>query len=211
MYNSLMLIKKDFILIHKLLLLLIPLFIFVVLMNLESLSYFSAFPSMLIMISSCTMDTQMTQRFLVNLPVRRQELVRAKYLSIFPYACIGLGTIALIYIVLILTGGEVKPGFWQEVGLTSLTFPLLASIYLPLNYWLGPKGAQFVNSAFILLFVLGASSMNGLLQGFSEMKNRMSFGVDGSLVPYILLGLAYLFVISCSYFISLRIFERKDL
>lgn len=211
MYNSLMLIKKDFILIHKLLLLLIPLFIFVVLMNLESLSYFSAFPSMLIMISSCTMDTQMTQRFLVNLPVRRQELVRAKYLSIIPYSCIGLGTIALIYLVLILTGGEVKPGFWQEVSLTSLTFPLLASIYLPLNYWLGSKGAQFVNSAFILLFVLGASSMNGLLQWFSEMKNRMSFGVDGSLIPYILLGLAYVFVISCSFFISLRIFERKDL
>lgn len=211
MYNSLMLIKKDFILIHKLLLLLIPLFIFVVLMNLESLSYFSAFPSMLIMISSCTMDTQMTQRFLVNLPVRRQELVRAKYLSIIPFACIGLVAIAFIYLILIMTGGEVKSDFWREVSLTSLIFPLLASIYLPLNYWLGSKGAQFVNVAFVLVFMLGVNSMNSLLQWLPDVKNNMSFGVDGSLIPYILLGLAYLFVISCSYFISLRIFERKNL
>ncbi|MNO34122.1 hypothetical protein D3C76_241500 [compost metagenome] len=212
MYKSFFLIQKDFILLRKFLLLLIPLFIFIAYSNYESFSLFTIMPPMLLLISSCSMDTlQMTQRFLVNLPVRRQELVRAKYFSILPYALVGLALTALTYLLIMMTGKEVNPHFWQEVGLTISIFPLLAMIFLPIHYWLGAKGAQVVNVVFMMVVMMGPNVIGSFLQWFPEVENWLSFGGKSSFIPYIILVLIYVFLLSCSYILSLRIFERKDL
>ncbi|WP_339286651.1 ABC-2 transporter permease [Paenibacillus sp. FSL E2-0201] len=212
MYHSFYLIRKDFILLRKLLMLLIPFFIFIAYSNYHSFSLFTVMPPMLLLISSCSMDTQqMTQRFLVNLPVRRQELVRAKYFSILPYALVGLAATAFTYLLIIMTGKEVTPHFWQEVGITIAIFPLLAMLYLPIHYWLGAKGAQVVNLVFMMIIMVGPNVIGSLLQWFPDLENWQSFGVKSSFIPYIVLGLAYVFLLSCSYLISLRIFEKKDL
>jgi ABC-2 type transport system permease protein len=211
-YHSFYLIRKDFILLRKLLMLLIPFFIFIAYSNYHSFSLFTVMPPMLLLISSCSMDTQqMTQRFLVNLPVRRQELVRAKYFSILPYALVGLAATAFTYLLIIMTGKEVTPHFWQEVGITIAVFPLLAMLYLPIHYWLGAKGAQVVNLVFMMIIMVGPNVIGSLLQWFPDLENWQSFGVKSSFIPYIVLGLAYVFLLSCSYLISLRIFEKKDL
>lgn len=209
--NSIFLIQKDIILLRKFLLLLIPYFIFMAFMNLDSYSLFAAMPSMLLLISSCNMDTQqMNQRFLINLPVRRQELVRAKYISVLPYALFGLAATSLIYLVTSMIGTEVNPDYWKEVGVTMATFPILASIYLPLHYWLGAKGAQVVNLAFMFILLFGANSIQSLIGWLPTLTGWMKFGAESNMVPYIILAVAYVFVISCSYIISLRIYERKD-
>jgi ABC-2 type transport system permease protein len=211
-YKSIFLIQKDFILLRKFLLLLIPLFIFIAYSNYENFGLFTIMPPMLLLISSCSMDTlQMTQRFLVNLPVRRQELVRAKYFSILPYALVGLVATAFTYLLILMTGKEVDPHFWQEVGLTISMFPLLAMIFLPIHYWLGSKGAQVVNVVFMMIVMIGPNVIGRFLQWFPEVANGLSFGGKSSFIPYIILVLIYVFLLSCSYLISLRIFERKDL
>lgn len=212
MINSFFLIQKDFVLLRKFLLLLIPVFIFIAYSNQESFSLFAIMPSMLLMISSCSMDTQqMTQRFLVNLPVRRQELVRAKYLSILPYALVGLAATAFTYLLMILTGKEVTPHFWQEVGITISIFPLLAMLYLPIHYWLGAKGAQVVNLVFMMMLMIGPNLIGSLIQWTPDVESWLTFGGSGRIIPLIIIGLAYVFLLGCSYLISLRIFEKKDL
>jgi len=204
--------QKDFVLLRKFLMLLVPVFFFMGFANRDTFSLFAAFPSMLLLISSCTMDTQqMNQRFLINLPVRRAELVRAKYMAILPYALFSLAITAITYLITNVVVGEVNPGFWKEVGMTIATFPILAVIYLPLHFWLGVKGAQIVNVVFMLIITLGASSASRLLQWIPTLKEWMNFGAESNIIPYIVLGIAYVFVISCSYIISLRLFERKDI
>ncbi|AIQ24161.1 ABC-2 transporter permease [Paenibacillus sp. NPDC058367] len=212
MYHSFYLIQKDFILLRKFLMLLIPFFIFIAYSNYHSFSLFTVMPPMLLLISSCSMDTQqLTQRFLVNLPVRRQELVRAKYFSILPYALVGLAATAFTYLLIIMTGKEVTPHFWQEVGIAISIFPLLAMLYLPIHYWLGAKGTQVVNLVFMMIIMVGPNVIGSLLQWFPDLENWHSSGVKSNFIPYIILGLAYVFLLSCSYLISLRIFEKKDL
>ncbi len=212
MTNSFYLMQKDFVLLRKFLMLLVPVFFFMGFANRDTFSLFAAFPSMLLLISSCTMDTQqMNQRFLINLPVRRAELVRAKYMAILPYALFSLAITAITYLITNVVVGEVNPGFWKEVGMTIATFPILAVIYLPLHFWLGVKGAQIVNVVFMLIITLGASSASRLLQWIPTLKEWMNFGAESNIIPYIVLGIAYVFVISCSYIISLRLFERKDI
>lgn len=212
MKNSFYLMQKDFVLLRKFLMLLVPVFLFMGFANHDTFSLFAAFPSMLLLISSCTMDTQqMSQRFLINLPVRRAELVRAKYMAILPYALFSLAITSITYLIANVVIGEVNPGFWKEVGMTIATFPILAVIYLPLHFWLGVKGAQIVNVVFMLFITLGASSVSSLLQWIPTLKEWMNFGAEGHIIPYIVLGIAYVFVISCSYIISLRLFERKDI
>lgn len=212
MTNSFYLMQKDFVLLRKFLMLLVPVFFFMGFANRDTFSLFAAFPSMLLLISSCTMDTQqMNQRFLINLPVRRAELVRAKYMAILPYALFSLAITAITYLITNVVVGEVNPGFWKEVGMTIATFPILAVVYLPLHFWLGVKGAQIVNVVFMLIITLGASSASRLLQWIPTLKEWMNFGAEGNIIPYIVLGIAYVFVISCSYIISLRLFERKDI
>ncbi|WP_248548679.1 ABC-2 transporter permease [Paenibacillus odorifer] len=212
MYKSFFLIQKDFILLRKFLMLLIPFFIWIAYSNYHSFSLFTVMPPMLLLISSCSMDTQqMTQRFLVNLPVRRQELVRAKYFSILPYALVGLAAMSFTYLLIIVTGKAVTPHFWQEVGITLSIFPLLAMLYLPIHYWLGAKGAQVVNLVFMMIVMFGPNVFSFLIQWIPDVNRWLSFGVKGTVIPFIILGLAYVFLLSCSYIISLRIFVRKDL
>jgi len=83
-------------------------------------------------------------------------------------------------------------------------------LYLPIHYWLGAKGTQVVNLVFMMIIMVVPNVIGSLLQWFPDLENWQSFGMKSSFILYIILGLAYLFLLSCSYLISLRIFEKKD-
>ncbi|KWX84790.1 hypothetical protein AMQ83_28615, partial [Paenibacillus riograndensis] len=72
MYSSFYLIRKDFILTRKYLLLLLLFYMAIGYSNLDSYVVSALFPSMLMLMNACSLDVQHNnQRFLVSLPLPR--------------------------------------------------------------------------------------------------------------------------------------------
>lgn len=211
MYSSLYLIRKDFILLRKFMLLMIPYFVIMAYTNIDYYTMFGLFPSMLMMMNSCTLDVQHNnQRFLVSLPLRRQQLVLAKYLTVLPYCLFSLISTLLLYYVAFFAGWTSQPIAWRELILVIATFPLLAAIYLPLYYWLGQKGMPIVNIVFMLMIMINVTSVSSLKEHFPAFDEWLATGTtDNNLIP-VIAGLGYVIILYCSYLISLRIFIKKD-
>ncbi|MBT2287802.1 ABC-2 transporter permease [Paenibacillus albidus] len=211
MYPSLQLIRKDFILVRKYLLLLIPYYIWMASMN-NDIYIFAALPPMLLLINSCTLDVQhMNQRFLISLPVCRQQLVASKYISMLPFALLGAGFTVIMYMAGLSLGQHADPHFWKGIGLVTAVFPLLGAFYLPVFFWLGQKGSQIVNIIFMMIAILGSSLSTKFLEWFPFLSEWAVDLSSNQTVLYMIGGLAYLCILFGSYLISLRIFIRKDL
>lgn len=212
MYNSLYLIRKDFVLVQKFLLLLVPYYIIMGYTNFDGYTMFALFPAMLLLINSCTLDVQQNnQKFLISLPLPRQQIVMAKYLAMLPYCLLSLACTLLLYGVAYVTGRATEPIAWRELALCIAGFPVLAAVYLPLYYWLGQKGTQVVNFIFIMLIMLNFAALNKIMTQFPALENWVRTGrTDSFLLPAIG-GLAYMVILFSSYLISLRIFTAKDI
>lgn len=211
MYSSLYLIRKDFILTRKFILLLVPYYILVGYTNAEAYTLFSVFPAMLLLINACAIDMQHNnQKFLVSLPVPRQRLIQAKYLTLIPFLAFSILCTLLLYLFAFAMGKIDAPLRWRELGLAAASFPLLASFYLPLYFWLGQKGMQVVNFIFIMLIILNVTALKSLSERVPALAEWFRTGrLDSMLLP--LIGvLAYLVIIYSSYMLSMRIFVKKD-
>jgi ABC-2 type transport system permease protein len=212
MYNSLYLIRKDFILVQKFMLLLIPYYLIMGYTNFDGYTVFALFPAMILLINSCTLDVQHNnQKFLISLPVPRQQLVLAKYLAVLPYGLLSFACTLLLYLVAFLTGRTSDPIAWRELTLCLAAFPLLASFYLPLHYWLGQKGTQVVNFIFIMLIMLNFSAASKLMEWMPGLSRWVSTGKSDSILIPVIAGLGYVLILFCSYLISLRVFTAKDI
>lgn len=212
MYNSLYLIRKDFVLVQKFVLLLVPYYIIMGYTNFEGYTMFALFPAMLLLINSCTLDVQQSnQKFLISLPVPRQQIVMAKYMALLPYCLLSLVCTLLLYGVAFIAGRATEPIAWRELALCIGTFPLLAALYLPLHYWLGQKGTQVVNFIFIMIIMLNFAALNKIMTWFPNLSNWVTTGHTENILIPVIGGLAYLVVMFGSYLVSLRIFAAKDI
>lgn len=148
MHNSIALIRKDFMLTRKFALLLIPYFVLMLYSNAQAYTVFSLLPALLLLINACTIDMQHNnQKFLATLPVPRQRLIQAKYLTIIPLSLFSLICTLVMYFVAVQMGKLDEPLRWRELGLITAVIPLLAAFYLPLYYWLGQKGCRSLISS----------------------------------------------------------------
>ncbi|MEK3904846.1 MULTISPECIES: ABC-2 transporter permease [unclassified Paenibacillus] len=212
MYNSIALIRKDFMLTRKFILLLIPYYLIMGYMNAEAYTVFSLFPAMLLLINSCTIDMQHNnQKFLVTLPVPRQRLIQAKYMTLIPFSLFSLTCTILLYLGAFTMGKLDEPLRWRELGIATAAFPLLASIYLPLYYWLGQKGMQIVNFIFIMVIMLNFTAITSLSKRFPALAEWISTGRLENVLLVAISVLAYLVIIYASYLVSLRIYMHKDI
>ncbi|WP_151736415.1 ABC-2 transporter permease ['Paenibacillus yunnanensis' Narsing Rao et al. 2020] len=212
MSNTFHLIRKDFVLIQKMLLLFIPYYLIMGYTLMDQYTMFTLFPAMLLLVNGCTLDVQQNnQRFLVSLPLKRQDLVKAKYMALVPYALFSFGCTLVLYAAAYAIGRVDTPPAWREIALMLLFFFVLASFYLPLHYWLGQKGTQIVNFIFIMLIMLNVSAFHQLLEWFPAAGKWISTGSAESFLPVLLLTLGCMILVYSSYLLSSRIFSSKDI
>lgn len=212
MSNSIALMRKDFMLTKKYILLLIPYFVLMLYSNVEAYTVFSLLPALLLLINACTIDMQHNnQKFLATLPVPRQRLILAKYLTIIPLLLFSLICTLLMYYAAVTMGKLDEPLRWRELGLITAVIPLLASFYLPLYYWLGQKGMQIVNFVFMMVIMLNFTAFASLNKEFPALAEWVRDGKTDNILIYVIGGLAYLIIIYASYLISSRIYVNKDL
>lgn len=85
MFKLLLLIRKDFILVRNFMPIFLLSFLFVTYVQMDNFGMFAVFQALLLLVYSCSIDTQNHYRkFVIGLPVKRQEIVLAKYLSLIP-------------------------------------------------------------------------------------------------------------------------------
>lgn len=211
MNNILLLIRKDFLLIRNFILLFLLSILYVAYVQLDSSSMYATFQIWLLLVFSCSMDMQNNyRRFVVGLPVSRQEIVLAKYLSLIPYCFIGLVCSFGLYLISYLLGHIISPEYWRGVALSLLTIPLVASIYLPIHYWLGYKSYYFNILINVVLPIITIGAVPSVSQSsFFATINHLK--LQEYWVQIGLIGIAYLFVLYCSYKISLSLFRREEL
>ncbi|ASA21695.1 ABC-2 transporter permease [Paenibacillus donghaensis] len=211
MTSAVYLIRKDMILSKKFLLPILLYYLLMAYTNIDSFSLFTLLPSLLLLINACSIDgSEMNQRYLLSLPLRRQQIVAAKYVSTVPFALLGFLSVVVIFIAATVMGKELGAGFWRETGLTTAAFPLLAAIYLPLYYWLGSKGSQYVNIVFMVVIMASSSVFANLSTKLPLINSWSDLGTDRKWLLYLIFAVAYVLILGCSYLISLRIYRNKD-
>ncbi|MGZ7444534.1 ABC-2 transporter permease [Paenibacillus sp. TH7-28] len=165
----------------------------------------------MVLILTLSADMQLpVQQFLVNLPVRRSLLVLSKYASAFFFMLA-----AFLLSVLLDKGAAVLQGVpvnWEPaymLGVFSVQI-LVMSVYIPLYFWLGPKGAQFLNIAMMLFFFGGSFAVYSVLGSERAMALIARFGEH----PYAsgLMGICLaVLAVFVSFKISCLIFAKRDL
>ncbi|GIP52359.1 ABC-2 transporter permease [Paenibacillus vini] len=206
------LVRKDLILVQRYLwLIVIYAFIFSgFIQSNDSALLYGLLPGLLLILAIGTDMRLPNQQFLVSLPVKRNYLIFSKYASSFIFLILGIAVCLLMNMVTDLVDyGTLKINASLVIG-TFISMTLFTSIYLPLYYWLGLKGAQFLNMAMMIIIMVSNGAVSSLL-GSEDISRPLEWVSAHSLAASVLIASATALVVFISYQISLAIFRKKDL
>ncbi|MFS0837629.1 ABC-2 transporter permease [Paenibacillus sp. 1P03SA] len=163
-------------------------------------------PSIMLLFISANHDVK-NRNFLLlgSLPVKRSDLVRARYMSVIVFGVLGVAIgFAVSTVTALIQGTGAASSFsWGTSGLLGVMLFVYAAIYLPLHYWLGDRHQQMISVIMMILLFL-ATSMLGFVVGATDKWGLPSPAAGICIAAA---GVAALLV---SYVISLGIMKKKD-
>lgn len=164
---------------------------------------------MLILVVSSDMR-QANQQFLVTLPVKRSRLVLSKYVTSILFVMLALATCSIVSMGMSLYHSHSASIDYAMLLASLVSVLVLMSIYLPLYYWLGIHGGQYLNIAMMVLVMLGNGAVTDIAFEY-DFTNIITW-LNSHPVGSIALGVcSLLLIIVISYLISVRIFKSRDL
>lgn len=182
--------------------------------------------SYMLMIQACTKDDKNKSEIVLNcLPLRRRDIVLAKYLSVFFYAVLAIISFLLAQVVVAVTGISIATTIIsvEGISLALVNLIILISIYYPIYFKLGFSRSNWVGMfLFFVCFFLPMSAselVNGLeevghpilgsiVATMQEIMGRLQTPGDWQIVSY-LLALA-LSLMGASVLLSLRVYSRRE-
>lgn len=175
----------------------------------------------LLMIQACARDDKNKSEIMLNsLPLRRQDIVLAKYLSVFPYAVLGILSFLLGQGIVSITGIPFpisKVSLEGTIG-ALVTMLGMISLYYPIYFKLGYLRSNM--AGMIIFFACFFSALALLGRGLQSMHNSVvenfiqNFGgwlqaqADWQIASY-LLGLA-LMMMAASFQLSLGFYNKRE-
>lgn len=211
MSNTFLLIRKDVLLLNKYFLLLGGFYLYMGSMGFRQFGAITMIPAVLLLINACNLDIHYSnQRFVVSLPVTRNQIVKAKYLSVLPYMLYALACSTLMFYGLQLLGRQASATFWYDMMISSAFIPIFAAVYLPVFYWVGPKGSQMVTIVFMMIGMFGASYTQQLLNRFPSFLQTLS-GVWEHPLSAAAAVVLYVAFIAGSVLLSTWLFAKRDI
>lgn len=144
-------------------------------------------------------------RLLLSLPVTRKTVINAKYLMISAWWLFAYVSYFLIMILLnFLFDFQVATLFDLRIAALSLCFTyLLVSLFYPLHFKYGFRVASLTG---IGAFFLITSSIGKLLP-INQISTLLSMMIEYPIISFAIITLV---IVLISYFLSLRIFTKKD-
>ena len=185
---------------------------------------FVVFPTALTILSymlvgtACANDDKNKADVMLNsLPIKRSNIVFAKYISIFIYTTLGI-IIYLAAITLIsLIGLPIHIYPISVEGLAGALFSiiLLNSIYFPFYFKYGYIKSRFLNYFLFFTFFFGSMSMVGFITKHRNtfwVKNISYFFNSLNNIEILVLTVGSILVIlALSFEISLKVYKNRDL
>ncbi|MDR3585119.1 MAG: ABC-2 transporter permease [Desulfosporosinus sp.] len=183
----------------------------------------------MLMLQAITQDDKNNSEIMLNsLPLRRKDIVLAKYLSVFLYAALvilffllarGVVTVIGIGMIPIL----ISPISLEEIASALVAMVILISIYLPIYFKFGYLRSRmvgsilFIASIFLLpmvsiMHVYDRGTRNSILRNIiallGRLGNWLQTQADWQIASY-MLALA-LTLTTASVFLSLRFYARRE-
>jgi ABC-2 type transport system permease protein len=144
--------------------------------------------------------------FLATLPISRKHIIQAKYITAIIYTLFGvLASYGIHSLVNLAVPQLNKPDYSAiDILVPAGIILVITSIYLPLFYTLSKKGTGMINVVFFIILIALAQPTAILM----NMMNDQGFSSDQMLF-LIPIGILLLFI--ASYFLTVKLFTRKDL
>lgn len=177
----------------------------------------TAFTYMAVVTACAYDDKNKTDVMLNSLPLKRSNIVMAKYISVFFFIAVGLILYFIVSAVVGLTGLPVSAYRVTAEGFVGalLSISLINCIYFPFFFKLGYTKSRFIN---LLLFFSFFFGMTWLLQYIVKYKdtvwvqniaNFFTALSDMQVIVLIIGSIAVMILLSLA--VSLKIYSNKDL
>jgi ABC-2 type transport system permease protein len=166
----------------------------------------------MLLMSACAYDDKSKSDIMLNsLPIRRKNIVLAKYLSIFVYLIIGVGISAAVTIVLKTTGVSINMALFDSKNLIMciISVMILSAVYFPINFKFGYVISKYIGIIFfVLIFTLSLvlNIKNNEIIKLMDNFNNQALWMQASATTCIMLIIWIGSIIS-----SIKIYENKDL
>lgn len=170
---------------------------------------------MFVLGASAIEDKNKSDIILVSLPIKKQTIVLAKYLSVYVFATYAILLYAIIYFGVQLLHIPLEMSLTQS-GIISTLFIITVffSISFPLIFKYGYLKAKTPNLILFFILVFGGTALvNNLdqLSSWTFIQNTVTFLSERTETQLLLLLLPIAFVILViSYFISLRFYQERE-
>lgn len=177
--------------------------------------------SYMLMIQACARDERNKSEIMLNsLPLRRRDIVLAKYLSIFPYAILGILAYLFTQGVVYVTGIPINIGSLSLEGVIGVLVAMMGmiSIYFPVYFKLGYLRSNIVTTVLFLgFFFLIIALIGHGLQGINNpvaknvlggaanwLQTQGDWQIGSSLIALVLI------VMAASFSLSLRFYSKRE-
>ncbi|MDC6156602.1 ABC-2 transporter permease [Bacillus albus] len=165
--------------------------------------------STIIYISFYYEEKSKTEKILVSLPITRQEIVIAKYISSTVFILVGLSATFIVIILknILLDGDIVMPGYAVFSAIVATLIYCVVTI--PTNYIGGYKATSVLN----VIMVLPLTGMIGLMCNVFGDKTIMLKVLHSQEATQAMgvLGIGVLVSIFVSMFLSVKMFQEAEL
>lgn len=165
-------------------------------------------------LGACSHDDKNRSEILLNsLPISRNSLVTAKYLTSLCFLAIGLIASTLVGTVAHFTGLDRRLVDLETLGIMVFIGLLLVSFYYPVYFLFGYLKARYYHSLVFILVIFGPSfltmiinrvSLPAWLVYFLEWTNRSQ-----ETIALVFLGMG-LFLFIISLLVSLKFYQKRE-
>jgi ABC-2 type transport system permease protein len=171
----------------------------------------------IVLITACAYDDKYKTDIMLNsLPLHRNSIVLARYMSLFLYYVIGVLDYVLFTAVISTLGIPIK---MQAISVEALIAALGAvvlvfSTYLPVFYKFGYIKSRTIGFVLFFVFFFGIGAVSELLQdklssnfvrGIAEFFEGQSDFLIGSVMVLVIL-----LILASSYMLSAKIYKTRD-
>lgn len=190
-------------------------------MNAGALSASTIGVSYMLMIQACARDDKNKSEIMLNsLPLRRRDIVLAKYLSIFPYAILGILSYLLTQSVISVTGIPITLGNLSLEGVIGVLVAIIGmiSIYFPIYFKLGYLRSNIIATFLFLGIFFSTIALIG--HGLRGIYNPLTQNILNSIVNWLqtqanwqiasYLITLMLIIMAASFRLSLRFYGKRE-
>lgn len=171
----------------------------------------------ILLMGACAYESKGNNESVLNsLPLRRKDVVRARYLSVLLFMFLSLAIIGGLGAIMKLLGLSFPQRYlgWFDVLAVAISLSLLSSLYLPFYFKIGYIQARIFNVLAFLLFFFGPTYVVNYYRENSEKEIIQQVTAflahNPDWIIYVLGFMALLILLFISYLVSVRFYQRRE-